>query len=462
MRRTILATIVAVLTMLTSAGAALARDLPNPRDPDGGPPGERAGSAGVVMAREHFVPLGIKLAGSAVVNGHVYGFTGVPHENVWVYCEAPDGSATVWGDTKTDTNGFYSFSGLPAVVGTGYIEAAEFEQGGDWWWARRPNASWSDPGPTAFDWHQGAVRTQVRRAGPAQLHGSGWNDWERVDTTLYGEDVQSRIDAGSPLLNMADEVVEGSTYVPPASYSYGATYFWANQGLEYPVDVTVTAGHVASQTLSVDQKDAQHMGINTSSSYWKSGKPGTKVTIGHWQFPAGWTLDYYGWADAPTQAYTEYKDATTTGGSFAISVTIPKSAPVGYDYNLGFDRKDGVLSLYDSFQVCTLKATKAAVRKGGAVKLSGVIPTEGHWGKTTGKSKLVTVYARTKAASAAPTAWDPAKQGWTKVGQAKANGLGAYTTGNLRPKRTTWYVVRYPGDAWYWGAYTSVLRVRVY
>jgi hypothetical protein len=47
------------------------------------------------------------------------------------------------------------------------------------------------------------------------------------------------------------------------------------------------------------------------------------------------------------------------------------------------------------------------------------------------------------------------------VGRVKANGLGRYAR-FLRPTRTTWYVVRYPGDDWYWHAYTSVLKVRVY
>jgi hypothetical protein len=32
----------------------------------------------------------------------------------------------------------------------------------------------------------------------------------------------------------------------------------------------------------------------------------------------------------------------------------------------------------------------------------------------------------------------------------------------VQPSRTTWYVVRYPGDGWDLDAYTSVIRVRAY
>jgi len=458
MRRTILATIVAVLTMLTLAGTALAVDLPSARHPDGGPPGGGELDVTGVTARERFIPLGVKLAGNAVVNGHVYSYNDVPIEGAWLHWGAPYEDTWESGDRQTDASGAYSFSGLPAASGNGCLYLDVDFPGGNWWYAERNDASWTDPGPTTFDWHTGAVHTYVTRGGP-----EGWDGWDTVLTELYGADAQSHLIAGSPLVGMVGDV-EGNTYVPPGTYERGATYFWVNQGLEYslPAAVTVTAGRSASQTVAVDQRDAQRIAI--TAPYGSSGKPGTKVTLKHWQFPPGWALDYYGWADSPPGTpFKDYADTTTSGASpFTKTLTIPTNAPAGYQYRLVFDNTSGVLSLAEVFQVCTLKASKTAIRKGGAIKLSGVIPTEGHWGETKGKSKLVTVYARTKTASAAPTAWDPAKQGWAKVGQAKANGLGAYTTGNLRPKRTTWYVVRYPGDEWYWGAYTSVLRVRVY
>ena len=51
--------------------------------------------------------------------------------------------------------------------------------------------------------------------------------------------------------------------------------------------------------------------------------------------------------------------------------------------------------------------------------------------------------------------------GQISLGHAAFYGLGAYTSGYLKPSRTTWYVVRYPGDREYYRGYTSVLRVTV-
>ena len=145
-----------------------------------------------------------------------------------------------------------------------------------------------------------------------------------------------------------------------------------------------------------------------------------------------------------------------------VSVTIPSTATPGYDYDIHVSRTDdgSMLGITTSFQVASLKASPTSIRHGGAVRLSGIIPTQGHMGSTAGKSKSVILYQRTSAAGP-PAAWNAAAKGWHKVATLKANGLGKYASRLLRPKRTTWYVVRYPNDAWYWGAYTSVIRVAV-
>jgi len=57
-----------------------------------------------------------------------------------------------------------------------------------------------------------------------------------------------------------------------------------------------------------------------------------------------------------------------------------------------------------------------------------------------------------------PTDWSAGRQGWKKVGTLRTNGLGAYA-GRLRVLRTAWFVVRYPGDDWYYGGYTGVVKV---
>ena len=51
--------------------------------------------------------------------------------------------------------------------------------------------------------------------------------------------------------------------------------------------------------------------------------------------------------------------------------------------------------------------------------------------------------------------------GWTRIGRVRTDGLGKYRKGSVRPGRTTWYAVWYPRDAWYWGAWTSLVKVTV-
>lgn len=452
MRRTVLATSVALLLMFAPASAALAVDLPSSRHPVGSAPGDQAPVKGST-ARAHFVPLGVKLTGNATVNGHVYDFSGNAMSGAYVSWEAPYGGTWEWGETLTDTSGAYSFSRLPAASDNGSIYVDSMAT--PWWSAWRDYASWADPGTTTFDWRPGVVSTFVTRGGGV------WEHWNAAFTYLYGYDALSNVTGASAVQGSGD-VVSGSTYTPAGTYVFGATYFWMDQGLEYPFTGTVTAGSPSQSSVNADQADAQR--ILVTKPYWASGKPGTVATVGNWQFPAGWVIDYYGYADSPSgKPYKEYSDVTTTGvARFNKTATIPSTAPAGYSYVVAAYNTNGVLLLETPFQVCTLKSTKTSVRKGGAIKLSGVIPTQGHWGSQAGKSKYVTIYRRTKSVSAAPTAWDATTKGWTRVAKVKANGLGKYTSAYLRPSRTTWYVVRYPGDDWYWGAYTSVLKVRVY
>ena len=96
--------------------------------------------------------------------------------------------------------------------------------------------------------------------------------------------------------------------------------------------------------------------------------------------------------------------------------------------------------------MCTLKPTATSIKRGGSVRLKGVVPISGHEGMTAGRPTNVTVFARTRAAGQ-PTKWDPTGQGWRKVATDTTNGLGAYATKPLFPGRTTWYVARYPGTA---------------
>lgn len=451
MRKTVLAATVALLTTLWLTGAASAVDLPSHRSPDARPPGDAAARF-ALRSDGRFLTLGAKLAGSAVVSGHAYGYYGTGMQDVYVYGDAPDGSTWAWDETYTDAAGAYSLSGLTAASSNGSLFASYPTD--PWYGMWRDYATWTDPGPTGFDWRPGVVSTTVARGGV-------WTGWDYARTYLYGYDALSNVTGGSDIVGTND-VVYGDAYAPAGTYAIGATYFWMDQGYEFPTSATITAGAVSATSVSVDQANAQRIYVTTP--YWGSGKPGTVAAVKGWNYPAGWNLDYYGYADSPSGTpYKEYTDVVTTGADpFTKSVTIPSTAPAGYWYIVGAYNASGVLDLETPFQVCTLKSSKTAVRRGGAIKLSGVVPTQGHWGSTPGKTKYVTIYKRTKSVSSAPKVWNATAKGWTKVATVKASGLGKYASAYLKPSRTTWYVVRYPGDDWYWGAYTSVLKVRVY
>ncbi len=450
MRRIAIAAVAALTVLLAPAAVVAAADLPSHRAPGGAPPPAPGARQIRPAPAAHFAPLGAKLAGTAVVNGHVYDFGGSPMNGAYVAWAVTLGEGFEAGDAQSDALGAYSLSNLPAAPGTGELLVGSPSEP---WAIGRYDATWADPGPTTFDFRPGVVSTVLLRGGP-------WDFWNAVSVYLYGADARSGV-AGMSTVAGADPQVSGWAYGTPGTYQNGAAYFWMDEGKEFATTTTLVAGAASGDTIVVDQAGAQR--IMVTSPYWASGKPGTVVKVRHENYPAGWTLDYSGYADSPTgKPFKSYGSLATTGASpFSKGLTIPATAPAGYWYVVNATHREGPLSLDTPFQVCTLKASKSAIRKGASIRLSGVIPTEGHWGSQPGKSKYVTIYKRTTAAGQ-PTVLDPTKKGWTRVARVKANGLGRYASAYLKPARTTWYVVWYPRDQWYWGAYTSVLKVRVY
>lgn len=111
--------------------------------------------------------------------------------------------------------------------------------------------------------------------------------------------------------------------------------------------------------------------------------------------------------------------------------------------------------------MCTLNASRTAIRRGTEVRLSGVVPVQDHWGTERGKPKYVWIYKRPSWESKPPSVWDATKEGWQLVARVRTDANGRYHSGLLTPSRTTSYVTRYAGDEMYWRAYTSVRRVRV-
>ena len=198
--------------------------------------------------------------------------------------------------------------------------------------------------------------------------------------------------------------------------------------------------------------------------YWGSGKPGTATWLVLNNYPDGWVNDIFGVADYPSSAKVKsFGTFTSTGAANdGKRMTVPSTAAPGYAYYVWASHDSGPLSLETWFQTCTLKPSKATVARGAAITLSGIVPIKGHYGSKKGTRKYVTIYKTTsaKVAKSQPAkAGGAAVKGWTRIGKVRTDGLGKYRKGSIRPSRTTWYCVWYPGDAQYWGAWTSVAKV---
>jgi hypothetical protein len=108
-----------------------------------------------------------------------------------------------------------------------------------------------------------------------------------------------------------------------------------------------------------------------------------------------------------------------------------------------------------------LRVVRIAVQQGiTKIRVTGVVPTQGHWGSTAGKRKTVAIWAH-KGTAGVPTKWNPKSRGWVLVGTVKCHGMGVYKTPYFKPLKTLTLVAQYGGDDWYWGAYTSVKRIKV-
>jgi hypothetical protein len=92
--------------------------------------------------------------------------------------------------------------------------------------------------------------------------------------------------------------------------------------------------------------------------------------------------------------------------------------------------------------------------------MTGVVPTEGHWGTQAGRRKNITLWWH-QGTAGVPTKWDARKQGWLVIANLRTTRTGAYTTPYVRPPRTGTFVVQYDGDDWYYGAFTSTAKVTV-
>ena len=398
------------------------------------------------------LPVPASLAAAlAAINGRVtdtYG-SGLPYTRVVWKVGAVTGSA------KADSQGYYSFSGIPAAVENGRLSATS-EDGisvfYDW-----TNQSWAAPGPTPIDIQPGLVTIQGNPGGP-------WRD----SATHLGTDVFTS--AGIEKKEAWAHVPSLTTSAPalPGTVTGVAAYFYDSEGVEATAvnGQSVTAASTLAQSVSVDEAGAQR--IWTGGSYvnlskpWGSGKPGSKQKVWLQNFPSNWTNAIDGYSENPARSAGKHFGSLRSLGTSRHSrtLTVPPKAVPGYGYRVRFSHTNGPLELSTWFQICTLKASKSAVRKGTAIRFSGVVPVQDHHGSTAGKRTTAYMFVH-KGTAGQPTNLNPTKQGWHYVGSFKTDGYGKYRTSLLKPQLTMSVVMQYPGDDCYYPAYTSPVKVTV-
>jgi len=388
--------------------------------------------------------------GSCTVTGTVLGYGGSPVANAaveWSY--RSDAGAYVHGTwTQTDASGRFGFSGV-ALASWGRL-SAWFDD--DDTLLRRYGLSFA-PGANDYTLRPGALGMQATRSSDPD-----WNDWETMEIDLFGS-------AGVAISHIAGS--SGQAYAMAPDADYGVVYFWNNEAIEWRTEppIPIVAGAPAAGNVAVDEADAQQ--VYVGRPYWASGKPGATIGYELSNWPAGYKATLAGYDENPDRDVSvQYPgDWTSTGTDGVVSLKVPSTATPGYFFDIEATRSDSLwsftdLRIYDGYQVCTLKASKTSVRKGAGITVSGVIPTQDHWGPEAGVSKTVTLYAHNGSANV-PTKWTPTSQGWKKISSIKADGFGRYKSKLFRPNKTLTLVVRYPGDDWYWDAYTSTQRITV-
>jgi hypothetical protein len=407
----------------------------------------------VDVGEASFSPLGARLAATTTVYGTVYDSYRVAQAGVdmewdsWSEAE----QTWYWGTGTTDGAGAYSMAARPTNAGEvyAYLANGTFGRGG---------RTWTEGGSDQVDLYPGRVQVSAWRGGPWATP-PGFRDYtvRFFGDTEYSRGVVTAPDTSSSPVNGTIEVLDGS-------YSGGSVNFYWDEGVEFSTPVTVTSGATSGATVSVNEADAQRVWIQ--APYWASGKPGSTVKVARNNFPVGWRNEVSGYSDPNGSAFRVFGTKTSLGGATEyVSVKIPTTAKAGYDYWIGLKHVDDAgnyLPLYveRNFQVCTMKPSKTAIARGARVRITGIVPTQGHWGSTPGKRKDIAVWWH-RGTAGVPTKWDPRRAGWVFVGGMRTTATGAYTTPYFKPPRTGTFVVQYSGDDWYWGAYTSTAKVTV-
>jgi hypothetical protein len=395
------------------------------------------------------IPARAAVGSTCTVSGTVLDYDGYPVAGADVelsYADAP-GHFTGWSYATTGPDGSFGFSNVPVT-----------NQGRLWTWAtarseyRRHDLAFA-PGANYYELRPGQVAVEAVRSSDGD-----WNDWTALWVACYGPH------------GTADREIVGTSgyaYAVAPSFDYATVEFWANEETEvqtFADPVPVAAGATSRASIQVFEEDSRRIWVD--HPYWASGPPDARITVALENWPAGYRAQFYGDQDAPDDRAIDYAgEWTSSGRTGYVTMTVPSWATAGYQFHPHAWRSDDLwaftdLDIHDFYQVCTLKPSASSFRRGQWITVSGVIPTQGHWGSRPGIRKTVTLYAHQGPAKV-PTKWDPRSEGWAKVSSMKADGLGRYTSKRFRPNTTLTLVVRYPGDDWYWGAYTGARKITV-
>ncbi len=444
MKRLLFCAAVALAVSLVLAPAALASVGAHHSDVNARP-------LGLASHARTVAPVGD--TGPYSISGNVldFGGAGVQGAEVdWGYWTTA-GDYTYGGDYyPTDTSGYFSFTGIPGGHTFNGLPSDELD-------VYYPTGAGLN---TLFDWALDFATTSAYPMQPGHVSmtlanvpadatvevraGNDDEGYARGDVTLASN-------AGTACSLAATDVNDLTAYGYYVDHS-GALYdmVWAaDEWLGTPMPVA--AGGTGANTVALDWDNAQGAWL-AGPLCRHSGAPGRALTMVIADWPAGETASFEGWYGTSLDTfYSGYSGMTVTStdptAAYTKSLKVYSKAPVGV-YEIDTYRSDtpSLLDMWDLYQVTSFKASTGSIRVGHAVRLSGKVPGSG----------TATLYSVTKKVTSQPSALSA--KGWHKVGSVKIKS-GKFTTAYLHPKRTTWYVIKYKGSA-FW-AFTQIVKVTV-
>ena len=470
MKRLLPCAVVALAAGLVPVPTALASVGARHSDRTAAPPGlaaparSHAGHGGVPLRAAP--PLGatapLGAAPTYDIKGHVLAFSG----------SAVSGAEVDWGwfDTRgyhrgtsyypTGTTGAFSFTGIPgghtwrnqpsdALHVYYYPSRPGLEGISDW------SLDFSADNGSSYSYDMRPARVQVKvtdgvSAG-ATIEVRAGNDNEGYALA----DVP--LSAGAGWASVLPSTTSWS-FDDLTAYSYvvdhdGAKYDMVWGAAEWAgAPVAVGPGKTAPGTISLDWDQQSQWSQIAGPTCRHSGAPGRTLIMQLHGWPAGQVASFEAWYGSRLTTFYGYPDTSNVtssdpGTTYTTPLRVYAHAPVGI-YEIDTWRSDipSLLDLWDLYQVTSFKASAGAVRPGGAVRLSGKVPGSG----------TATLYSTTRKVTRQPATL--AATGWHRAGSCRISDR-AFASGSLHPKRTTWYVAKYKGDA-FW-AFTQVVKVTV-